>query len=94
LLLEAILKHTPNDSPDRHALAQVVVMVREFLAKVNTETGKTENRFNLLQLDQQLVFKPGEEVVRVFLFLRLGFALHLMLGLSIDLPSFRCDLGN
>jgi hypothetical protein len=46
-------------------LAQVVVMVREFLAKVNTETGKTENRFNLLQLDQQLIFKPGEEVVRV-----------------------------
>ncbi|KIM44592.1 hypothetical protein M413DRAFT_442561 [Hebeloma cylindrosporum] len=62
LLLEAVLKHTPNDSPDKQALAQVVVMVREFLAKVNTETGKTENRFNLLQLDQQLIFKPGEEV--------------------------------
>jgi len=75
LLLEAVLKHTPNDSPDKHALAQVVVMVREFLSKVNTETGKTENRFNLLQLDQQLVFKPGEELVRVFL-LRSGFAAH------------------
>jgi len=43
-------------------------MVREFLAKVNAETGKTENRFNLLQLDQQLIFKPGEEVVRVLFF--------------------------
>ena len=52
-------------------------MVREFLAKVNTETGKTENRFNLLQLDQQLIFKPGEEVVRVlFLHLRSDFAVH------------------
>lgn len=40
-------------------------MVREFLGKVNVETGKTENRFNLLQLDQQLVFRPGEEVVGV-----------------------------
>jgi hypothetical protein len=54
-------------------LAQVVVMVREFLAKVNTETGKTENRFNLLQLDQQLIFKPGEEVVRVLFAFAIGF---------------------
>lgn len=40
-------------------------MIREFLAKVNVETGKTENRFNLLQLDQQLVYRPGELVVRI-----------------------------
>jgi hypothetical protein len=46
-------------------LAQVVIMIREFLGKVNVETGKTENRFNLLQLDQQLVFRPGEQVVGV-----------------------------
>ena len=38
-------------------------MVREFLKAVNFESGKTENRFNLLQLDQALVFKPGEQVV-------------------------------
>lgn len=36
--------------------------MREFLAKVNVETGKSENRFNLAQLDQQLVFKNGEAV--------------------------------
>jgi hypothetical protein len=40
-------------------------MVREFLGKVNVETGKTENRFNLVQLDQQLVYRPGEHVVCV-----------------------------
>ncbi|KAF9563907.1 CNH-domain-containing protein [Agrocybe pediades] len=62
LLLEAVLKHTPNDSSDKQMLPQVIALVREFLAKVNTETGKTENRFNLMQLDQQLMFKPGEEV--------------------------------
>ncbi|KAF9480490.1 CNH-domain-containing protein [Pholiota conissans] len=62
LLLEAVLKHTPADSSDKAALTKVVALVREFLGKVNTETGKTENRFNLLQLDQQLEFKPGEEV--------------------------------
>jgi hypothetical protein len=64
LLLEAVLKHTPDDSPDKTILPQVILLVREFLGKVNTESGKTENRFNLVQLDQQLAFKPGEEVVR------------------------------
>ncbi|KAK7056393.1 RHO1 GDP-GTP exchange protein 2 [Paramarasmius palmivorus] len=62
LLLEAVIKHTPEDNPDKAMLPQVVTMIREFLARVNTESGKTENRFNLIQLDQQLMFKPGEEV--------------------------------
>lgn len=62
LLLEAVLKHTPDDNPDKAALPKAVAMVREFLKAVNHETGKAENRFNLLQLDQQLVFRPGEEV--------------------------------
>jgi len=90
LLLEAVLKHTPNDSPDKQALAQVVVIVREFLTKVNAETGKTENRFNLVQLDQQLVFKPGEEVVRVFFSsaFAIGSCGAFQLGLSIDFHSF------
>jgi len=63
LLLEAVLKQTPDDSPDKVALPKAVTMVREFLKAVNSESGKTENRFNLLQLDQALVFKPGEQVV-------------------------------
>jgi hypothetical protein len=63
LLLEAVLKHTPDDNPDKELLPKVITMVRGFLAKVNAETGKAENRFNLLQLDQQLVFRPGENVV-------------------------------
>jgi hypothetical protein len=67
--LDAVLKQTPDDSPDKTVLPQVITMVREFLAKVNTESGNTENRFNLLQLDQQLLFKPGEEVVCVFLWI-------------------------
>lgn len=57
------MKHTPDDSPDKTALPKAVTMVREFLKAVNSESGKTENRFNLLQLDQALVFKPGEQVV-------------------------------
>ncbi|GAA6020758.1 hypothetical protein JCM11491_003521 [Sporobolomyces phaffii] len=62
LLLEACLKNTPEDSPDKLALPKVIKLVREFLGKVNIESGKSENRFNLAQLDQQLVFKNGEAV--------------------------------
>ena len=63
LLLEAVLKHTPDDSPDKVALPKAVAIVREFLKAVNAETGKAENRFNLLQLSEQLTFRPGEHVV-------------------------------
>ncbi|GAA5828126.1 hypothetical protein JCM5353_005229 [Sporobolomyces roseus] len=62
LLLDACLKNTPEDNPDKIALPKVIKLVREFLGKVNIESGKSENRFNLAQLDQQLVFKNGEAV--------------------------------
>ncbi|CCM01353.1 uncharacterized protein FIBRA_03403 [Fibroporia radiculosa] len=62
LLLEAVLKHTPDDNPDKAALPKAVEIVREFLKSVNHETGKAENRFNLLQLDQQLIFRPEEKI--------------------------------
>ncbi|GAA5861290.1 hypothetical protein JCM1840_005318 [Sporobolomyces johnsonii] len=62
LLLEACLKHTADDNPDKVAIPKVIKLVREFLGKVNVESGKSENRFNLAQLDQQLVFKNGEAV--------------------------------
>ena len=60
-----MLKQTPEDNPDRERIPKVVALVREFLAEVNLQTGKAENRFNLLQLDKQLVIRPGEQVVRV-----------------------------
>ncbi|KAJ7735632.1 RhoGEF Rgf2 [Mycena maculata] len=62
LLLEAVLKHTPDDSPDKVILPQVVAQVRAFLSRVNEESGRAENRFNLAQLDSELKFKPGEHV--------------------------------
>ncbi|PWN37923.1 CNH-domain-containing protein [Meira miltonrushii] len=62
LLLEAVNKATPDDNPDKQALPKVIKIVKEFLTKVNAESGKSENRFNLAQLDQQLVFKQGEAV--------------------------------
>lgn len=73
LLLEACLKNTPEDNPDKVMLPKVVKLVREFLNSVNIETGKSENRFNLAQLDQQLVFKNGEAVVRLGSYFPLSF---------------------
>ncbi|PAV20204.1 CNH-domain-containing [Pyrrhoderma noxium] len=62
LLLGVVLKYTPDDNPDKEELPKVIALVKEFLDKVNIESGKTENRFSLLQLNEQLVFRPGEEV--------------------------------
>jgi len=62
LLLEQVVKYTADDNPDKQTIPRVIKIIKEFLGKVNVETGKSENRFNLAQLDQQLVFKPGEAV--------------------------------
>jgi RHO1 GDP-GTP exchange protein 1/2 len=64
LLLEAVLKQTPEGCADKQEIPKVVTLVRQFLADVNLQTGRAENRFNLLQLEQQLLFRPGEQVVR------------------------------
>lgn len=58
-----MLKNTPEDSSDKTMIPKAVSMIRELLSKLNQETGKTENRFNLAQLENQLYFKPGDEVV-------------------------------
>jgi hypothetical protein len=58
-----VLKNTPEDSSDKTMIPKAVAMIRELLQKLNQETGKTENRFNLAQLENQLYFKPGDEVV-------------------------------
>lgn len=65
MLLGVVLKYTPDDNPDKTDLPRVIELVKGFLERVNIESGKTENRFSLLQLDQQLVFRPGEEVVSI-----------------------------
>ncbi|PVF99839.1 hypothetical protein CPB86DRAFT_702391 [Serendipita vermifera] len=62
LLLEAVLKHTPENSPDKDNLQEVIKTVRGFLTRVNQKTGEAENRFHLHQLERQLVFRPGEYV--------------------------------
>ena len=54
LLLEQVLKFTADENPDKTDIPKAVAIIRDFLTRVNMETGKSENRFNLLQLNQNL----------------------------------------
>ena len=61
LLLENVAKYTAEDNPDTKDIPQAVALIKEFLSKVNYESGKAENQFNLRQLQAQLKWAPGEK---------------------------------
>ena len=61
LLLEGVLKNTAEDNPDIKDIPQAVAKIKEFLTKVNAESGKAENQFNLRMLQQQLIWGPGQK---------------------------------
>ena len=58
-----MLKYTPDDSPDKKDLQEVIKLIKEFLTKVNEESGKAENVFELAQIESQLIFRPNESIV-------------------------------
>lgn len=60
LLLENVVKYTKEDNPDKKDIPVAIGLIKDFLARVNTESGKAENHFNLLQLSQQLKWNAGE----------------------------------
>lgn len=62
LLLENVLKYSEADNPDKEDIPKVLVMIRDLLGRVNAESGKAENRFNLRRLHEQLRFRPNERV--------------------------------
>ncbi|RFU30357.1 hypothetical protein B7463_g5972, partial [Scytalidium lignicola] len=62
LLLENVLKYTEPDSADKEDIPKAMKMIRELLTRVNAESGKAENRFNLKRLHEQLRFRPNERV--------------------------------
>lgn len=62
LLLENVLKYTEPDNPDKEDIPKAMKMIRELLTRVNAESGKAENRFNLRRLHEQLRFRPNERV--------------------------------
>jgi RHO1 GDP-GTP exchange protein 1/2 len=62
LLLENVLKYTDPSNKDTDDIPKAMKMIRDLLTRVNTESGKAENRFNLKRLHEQLRFRPNERV--------------------------------
>ncbi|KAK3330487.1 CNH domain-containing protein [Apodospora peruviana] len=62
LLLENVLKYTDAGNPDKNDIPKVLVMIRDLLSRVNAESGKAENRFNLRRLHENLRFRPTDKV--------------------------------
>ncbi|MCJ1287317.1 RHO1 GDP-GTP exchange protein 2 [Xylographa opegraphella] len=62
LLLENVLKFTAEDNPDMQDIPNAVTMIKGFLNRVNIESGKSENAFNLMMLSNNLKFQPGEYI--------------------------------
>lgn len=59
LLLEVVLKYTPEDHVDRVAIPNVVRTIGELLERVN----RAGDKLKLLQLDKGLTSRQGEGVV-------------------------------
>jgi hypothetical protein len=62
LLLENVLKYTEAGNKDLDDIPKAMKMIRDLLTRVNAESGKAENRFNLKRLHEQLRFRPNERV--------------------------------
>jgi hypothetical protein len=62
LLLENVLKYTEPGNKDLQDVPKAMQMIRDLLHRVNAESGKAENRFNLKRLHEQLRFRPNERV--------------------------------
>jgi hypothetical protein len=62
LLLDNVLKYTEPGNQDKEDVPKAMKMIRDLLSRVNAESGKAENRFNLKRLHEQLRFRPNERV--------------------------------
>ena len=58
LLLENVLKNTADGNPDKEDIPKAITQIREILNRVNEESGKAENHFNLMNLNAQLKWPP------------------------------------
>ncbi|KAL2820490.1 CNH domain-containing protein [Aspergillus cavernicola] len=62
LLLEQVAKNTADGDPDKDDIPNAVKIIKDFLSRVNAESGRAENHFNLVQLNAALKFSPGDYV--------------------------------
>ncbi|KAK1085767.1 RHO1 GDP-GTP exchange protein 2 [Friedmanniomyces endolithicus] len=54
LFLESVVKFASDDNPDKHDVPLAIARIRETLSRVNEESGKAENHYNLMNLNAQL----------------------------------------
>ncbi|SLM34790.1 rho guanyl nucleotide exchange factor [Lasallia pustulata] len=62
LLLENVAKYTAEDNPDAQDIPKAISQIRDFLSRVNVESGKAENHHNLMVLNHQLKWNQGDYV--------------------------------
>ncbi|KAI8979297.1 CNH domain-containing protein [Mycotypha africana] len=65
LLLREILKRTPEGNSDRTFIPETMKIITSYLERVNAETGKSENLFNLQQLKEKLEFKSPLDYINL-----------------------------
>lgn len=65
LLLENVVKYTAEENPDAQDIPKAIILIKDFLSKVNYESGKAENQFNLRQLQSQLRWGPEKGDLRL-----------------------------
>lgn len=90
LLLREILKHTPADNVDCEVIPRVMDIIKDFLARVNTETGKAENRFNLQLISDRLSWKnPADGIVSSQATVTMLDSIHLHLLYQFSIQGFK-----
>ncbi|KAJ1959992.1 RHO1 GDP-GTP exchange protein 2, partial [Dipsacomyces acuminosporus] len=60
LVLNAVLKYTPEGHPDRKNIPHVVSRIEAMLNRINAETGKAQNRLRLYKIDEKLVCSASD----------------------------------
>ncbi|KAG1456664.1 hypothetical protein G6F46_000111 [Rhizopus delemar] len=60
LLLDAVLKKTPSDSPDKASIAKCIEIIKGVATKVDEATVETKNTLRVYEINQRVRFKPGE----------------------------------
>ncbi|KAI8340675.1 hypothetical protein BC941DRAFT_417893 [Chlamydoabsidia padenii] len=63
LLLQEILKRTPDGHPDCTDIPKAIDIIKQFLTRVNTQAGRMKNRFDLERLHDNLIFKHKADMV-------------------------------
>ncbi|KAL4872497.1 hypothetical protein BDV12DRAFT_144542 [Aspergillus spectabilis] len=62
LLLEQVGKNTAEGNADKEDIPGAIKIIKDFLSRVNAESGRAENHFNLVNLNTALKFTPTDYV--------------------------------